>query len=74
MDSPDVRLTYLHTYTRVEKTLKQLQHNPPEVIFVEKKLIAHREQSGLRSLLEYIDAHYQRTSEGRYLAAYRRKN
>jgi hypothetical protein len=70
----EIRKTYLHTYGRIEKTLRQLKSSPPAYVFIEKKLLTPTNQKGLSAILDYIKGHYESEQEGQYLAAYRRKD
>ncbi len=74
MDSPEVRGIYLHTYGRMDKTLKDLNERKPEYIFVEKKLLGQKDRLALNTLLDHIKAHYTAGTQGKYLIAYRRKD
>jgi hypothetical protein len=70
----EIRKTYLHTYGRIEKTLKQLKTTPPAYVFIEKKLLAPINQKGLNGVLDYVKTHYESEQEGQYLVTYRRKD
>ena len=81
MASDEFRGTYLHTQARLDKTMGQLQERRPPYIFVERKLIKgalsqkyQNDHPTLKTLLDYVNAHYEAQAEGRYLTAYRRNN
>ncbi|MBI4309928.1 MAG: hypothetical protein HY591_06315 [Candidatus Omnitrophica bacterium] len=74
MQAAEVRGTYLHTYGRLQKTVRQLEEAPPAYIFVEKKLLNQKVQTGLGALLDYVNTHYVLQAQGKYLAAFKHKS
>jgi len=72
--------TYLHTYARLNLTLRQLQDERPSHLFIQTNLYEWKEDpsyenshSGLKQLLVYIRLHYQYQSRGQYLTVLRLK-
>ncbi len=73
-------MTALWTKARLERTLKQLQEEKPDFIFMEKVFLAAQVPQAyqflcpdLLVLVEYIRRYYQPQEEGRYLVAMQRK-
>ncbi len=72
MDNPQARLTYLHTYDRLRKTIAQIEKEKPQYIFIEKKELQQQGQSALTGLVKHISQHYMPFKVGTYLIAYKR--
>ena len=72
MDDPKARLTYLHTYDRLTRTLEQIATQKPAFIFIENKMLAQQDQTALTRLLKDIGRHYTLFKTGAYLTAYQR--
>ncbi len=71
--------TYLHTYARLNFTLRQLQEKKPAHIFVETTFWEwdgpgyNNSQAGLKQLLTYIHLNYKYQAQGQYLTALKLK-
>jgi len=71
--------SYLHTYARLNLTLKKLQDERPSPLFVETSLFDwtgpsyDNSHSGLKQLLVYLHEHYQYQAQGQYLTALKLK-
>ena len=67
--------TYLHTYARLEQTLKQMQDERPSHLFIQTRLYQEpHSHEGLKKLVEYVRMHYQYQAQGQYLTALKRTN
>lgn len=73
-DGPKVRLSYLHTVPRLQKTLQSLQQNKPRYIFVQERLLGVQDQQALGALLGYVQANYTAGPRSAHLIAFERKN
>jgi hypothetical protein len=66
--------TYLHTYARLEHTLRQLQEKQPAYVFVQTRIYQWTHtQEGIKQLMAYIFEHYQFQAQGQYLVALKLK-
>ncbi len=79
LDSNEFKGTLLFTPQMMRKTLDQLEHEKPPIIFVEKKVFygrlppqIYQYSYSLQYLMEYIRSRYQPLAEGHYLAALKR--
>ncbi len=80
MERPEYRGVLLHNRERLDKTLAQLQQQPPHYIFIERKLMDgelaqanEAKQEALKILLDYIRGHYQPGVTGKYLQVFTQK-
>jgi len=80
MQGDRLRGIYLHTYSRLEDTLKQLQDKRPSYIFVQTRLFKGPEaqayedsHQGFKQLMAYIRLYYQYEAQGQYLTALKLK-
>jgi hypothetical protein len=80
MQGEKLRGIYLHTYARLERTLRQLQEKTPSYIFIQTRLFEGPEaqryedsNEGFKQLMVYVRMHYQHHSQGQYLTALKLK-
>jgi len=76
MQGDKLRGIYLHTYARLQRTLRQLQEGKPAHIFIQTRLFvgpqAHSYEDsheGFKQLMAYIRMHYQYEAQGQWLTA-----
>lgn len=74
------RGTYLHTKTRLQKTMDQLEKEKPSYVFIEQKLFRRQippqyfeVYQTLDTLVKYLGEHYEPVQDGKYLVALKRK-
>jgi len=80
MQGDKLRGIYLHTYARLEHTLRQLQEEKPVHVFIQTRLFEGPEaqsyedsNEGFKQLMAYIRRHYQFQAQGHYLTALKLK-
>ncbi len=62
--------TYLHTYARLDRTLKQLQDQRPSYVFLQNCMYQwDHTEVGLKELIGYMRDHYHYEAQGQYLTA-----
>jgi hypothetical protein len=76
MQGDKLRGIYLHTYERLENTLRQLQEGKPAHIFIQTRLFEGPQaqsyedsHEGFKQLMAYIRMHYQYQAQGQWLTA-----
>jgi len=80
MQGDKLRGIYIHTYARLDRTLRQLQDEKPSPIFIQTRLFQGPEaqdyensHEGFKLLMAYIRMHYQYQTQGQYLTALKLK-
>jgi hypothetical protein len=80
MQGDQLRGLYLHTYARLERTVRQLQVERPLHIFIQTRLLQGPQaqnyedsHEGFKQLMAYIRRHYQNEAQGQYLTALKLK-
>jgi len=80
MQGDKLRNFYLHTYTSLQSTIKQLEDKKPAHVFIQTRLfegpqVQSYEDShgGFKELMAYIRQHYQYEARGQYLTALKLK-
>jgi len=76
MQGEKLRGIYLHTYARLGRTLRQLDRQRPQHVFIQKRLFDGKQardyedsHEGFKILMTFIRERYRYQSEGPYLAA-----
>ena len=80
MENLDFKGTEILTFSRMQKTLGQLENEKPTYVFIEKKLYTGQLPAGyyqhfqtLTILIRYLSSRYQPLDQGQYLLVLKRK-